>query len=118
MRGCIGYKGCFSTGVLIIMWWGLGFLVAICSQHLLEICYQIPEGRTSFERHMGIFLKDTRTFNQHLKAVFGNYPMLNLLFPAHTLFPAVEDPVNWPTIEGTVNSPMMKIGLPLHRHSN
>ncbi|XP_070208913.1 palmitoyltransferase ZDHHC22-like isoform X2 [Littorina saxatilis] len=87
---------CVLIGTLLIYFLLLSF--GFVQEHLLLVL----KGVTSFETtslKKTIEIKDTRGFAAKFRAVLGKYWLLNLLFPFHMVFDAVEDPENWPTIK-------------------
>ncbi|XP_060073018.1 palmitoyltransferase ZDHHC6-like [Ylistrum balloti] len=95
----------YHTGVLILVWWALGIFFAIGAFQFIDLVLEIPEGVTSYEFSSGIELDDSRSLFEKIRAVFGEYWLLNFLVPVHFIFPPVVDPINWPTISGIKRAP-------------
>ncbi|XP_069140646.1 palmitoyltransferase ZDHHC15-like [Argopecten irradians] len=95
----------YHTGVLILVWWGLGMFLVIGAFQFIDLLLEIPEGVTAYEFNSGIELEDSRTLMEKIRAIFGKYWLLNFLVPVHFIFPPIVDPVNWPTIAGIKRGP-------------
>lgn len=97
VRWLFGYSH-FRVGVMVLVVWFLVFFVVLTASMLSEGCKWILKGKTSYELDNGIAIYDCRNYRDKLRAVFGDYWLLNFLFPMHWKFHPDEDPVNWPTI--------------------
>lgn len=99
IRAMFGYLEA-SAALFVFLYWVLGFFMITAGSFFFE-CYQwIASGTTSFEISNKMIVHDTRSFQDKLRAVFGDYWMLNFIFPVHFVFKPVEDPVAWPFIQG------------------
>ncbi|XP_021351131.1 probable protein S-acyltransferase 12 [Mizuhopecten yessoensis] len=96
-RWMFGYSD-FQVGVLVLGLWFLVMFIVLTTSVIRDSVRWISQGKTSFEVVNNISIDDTRAFGDKVRAVFGNYWLLNFLMPLHWVFPPEEDPVHWPTI--------------------
>ena len=80
----------------------LVYFFIISSNFLIEHMELISAGKTTFEVtrvNDRLQIKDTRSFYDKVKGVFGKRPLLNVIFPVHFIFPPLDNPVEWPHVK-------------------
>ncbi|KAL4224861.1 Zinc finger DHHC-type containing 22 [Mactra antiquata] len=77
--------------LLALLFWAISFTKVVIN--LITI------GKTTFEVDFKMSVTDTRGLGDKLRAVYGNYWVLNFLIPLHWVFKPIDDPVKWPTIK-------------------
>ncbi|XP_045173592.2 palmitoyltransferase ZDHHC20-B-like [Mercenaria mercenaria] len=97
-RAIFGYIDRIFACYIVLGWLLLLFLLT-ANTYLKIVVALINTGKTSFEMDFDINIKDTRSQEDKLKAVFGPHWKLNFLFPLHLIFESVDDAVRWPTIK-------------------
>ncbi|XP_060072441.1 uncharacterized protein LOC132552295 [Ylistrum balloti] len=97
IRWLFGYSN-FRVGVIVLGLWFLAMLVVLTTSMMNDSRKWVIQGKTSYEVDNNIPIRDTRTVGDKIRAVYGQYWLLNFMVPMHWMFQPEIDPVNWPTI--------------------
>ena len=97
-RAMFGYIDMKHAVFIVLGWILLAFLLWAIS-FLQVVADLIKSGKTTFETEYKMELYDSRGIFGKLRAVFGNYWILNFIIPLHFVFEPVDDPVKWPYIK-------------------
>ncbi|XP_045177396.2 uncharacterized protein LOC123537627 [Mercenaria mercenaria] len=97
-RAMFGYIDVKFALFIVLGWILLGFLFWSIS-FLQVVVNLIKAGKTTFEKEYKMELTDTRGFLGKIRAVYGNYWILNFIVPLHNVFEPIDDPVRWPYIK-------------------
>lgn len=97
-RAIFGYIEIKFAFFIVLGWILLAFLFWATS-FLKIVINLIKDGKTTFEIEYKMEIKDTRGIMDKLRAVYGNYWLLNFIFPLHNVFEPIDDPIRWPYIK-------------------
>ncbi|XP_041371917.1 palmitoyltransferase ZDHHC20-A-like [Gigantopelta aegis] len=101
LRCLLGYTSPKMTLYIAVTSFLIYFFI-ISSNFFIEHMELISAGKTTFEVDRvseRLQIKDTRSFFDKLKGVFGRNPLLNVIFPVHFVFPPLDDPIEWPCVK-------------------
>ena len=96
-RAALGYIEVKFAVLIVLGWICLAYFIwSLAFLEKLKVLVQ--EGRTSFELDFKMDVRDTRNLNGKIRAVFGDYWLLNFIIPLHFVFEPEDNPTIWPHI--------------------
>lgn len=101
MRFILGYQSFLPALTVTTLTLLLYFDVITITFIYAHTCL-IAWGLTSFEKaylKSSLELKDTRSLQQKIQAVFGSYWALSIIIPTHFFFEPEENPIDWPYVQ-------------------
>ncbi|XP_012940992.1 uncharacterized protein LOC106012476 [Aplysia californica] len=100
VRYLLGYVS-FQVALSVTTLSSLVYFDALTTMFIYAHCCLISWGLTTFEKtfvRRSVEIKDTRTLNQKIRAVFGQRWIMGFFLPTNFLYEPEEDPIEWPDI--------------------